>query len=163
MYWGTLKMVAKCSTWWSNALSSFSEQHWLCSSFSSSPISSPNLLGWSLFGTPLAPGITVGTGEEGITAVGVGKSGEECDWRSEESWNQQYWFKIWNGRDFMGWDRKRNDPTEKLIFQILTSEVTIQVYQIQKPLICIVPLYLKTPDHIYSFVYLFILMIDLHN
>ena len=81
----TFNMVDRCSIWWSRALSSFSEQLWFCSVFSSSAIRTPSLAAWALRWAPLTPGLpwarAAGVGEDGVTAggwaVGEGESGAE--------------------------------------------------------------------------------------
>lgn len=67
-------MVARCSIWWSRALSSFSEQLWFCKVFSSSAMRTPSLMDWALRWAPPTPGLPGGgaavVGEEGVIAGG---------------------------------------------------------------------------------------------
>lgn len=80
-------MVARCSIWWSRALSSFSDRLWFCNVLSTSAIRTPILRAWALRWAPLTPDLP-GAGaavvaEDGATAgvwVGsVGEAGAEYD------------------------------------------------------------------------------------
>ena len=86
---GTFSIVARCSNWWSRALSSFSDRLWFCSAFSSSVTRAPSLRAWALRWAPLVPdlpGVRVAVmAEDGAASGGwvggVGDSQSRGSWR----------------------------------------------------------------------------------